>query len=61
MDKETVNRISYKIVDKFRCFGGGKGSQWNPVAEALKNRSPQFAAGVDVKDVVAFVMQELET
>lgn len=39
----------------FPSFGGGKTSEWNPIANALADRPPQFAAGVDIATVVAAV------
>ncbi len=44
----------------FRTFGGGQGSRTNPLADALKNQDLQFAAGVDVKEVVGYVLDLLE-
>jgi hypothetical protein len=43
------------VANAFPSFGGGKGSEWNPVAAALKNDAPQFAAGVDIGQVVTFI------
>lgn len=40
-----------------RTYGGGRGSACSPVAEALKDRPPAFAAGVDVGEVVDLVLQ----
>lgn len=54
-----TNEIVEKIGKKFRTFGGGRGSKWNPVADALKGRPLQFAAGVDVKSVVLFIRKQL--
>ena len=48
------------IAAKTRTFGGGKGSQFNPIAEALKDQKPQFAAGVDVGEVVDLVFEAIE-
>ena len=52
MEDEIVN----KITVRFRCFGGGKGSSYNPLAEALKDTVPSFAARVDVRQVVCVVI-----
>jgi hypothetical protein len=60
-EEETVRYIVGMVVSKFNCFGGGQRSPWgNPVAEALKDQPPMFAAGVDVEQVVRAVMKELE-
>lgn len=53
MKKEQIVKA---ITENFRTFGGGNGSSFNPIAEALKDLSPQFAAGVDINDVVEFVL-----
>jgi hypothetical protein len=45
------------VAKSFPTFGGGRGSEWNPIAEALKDREPSFAAGVDVRAVVEFVLE----
>ncbi len=45
-------RITAALAQTFPSFGGGKGSQWNPIAAALKDHPPQFAAGVPIADVV---------
>lgn len=48
-----------KIGQNFRTFGGGRTSNWNPIANALADKPYQFAAGVDVKEVVDFILKEL--
>jgi len=45
-----------QVGKRFRTFGGGRGSEANPLAEALKDQAPMFAAGVDVGEVVNFVV-----
>lgn len=47
------------IVKNFRCFGGGRVSDSNPVAHWTKDAPPMFAMGVDVADVVRFVIDRL--
>jgi len=51
-----VQEITAKVGRKFRTFGGGQDPQDNPIAKALKDGRYQFAAGVDVEEVVRFVM-----
>lgn len=51
-------QIVTKIGKQFRTFGGGRGSYNNPMAAALKDKPLQFAACVDVAEVVAFVLKE---
>ena len=50
-----IEDVVKQVGNSFPTFGGGRGSEWNPVAEALKNKPTVFAAGVDVKSVVEFV------
>lgn len=49
---ETTEDITTIIASEFRCFGGGNVSYGNPISMALRDQPPQFAAGVDVQDVV---------
>lgn len=53
-----IDRITQIIAHNFRSFGGGQKSNWNPVVNALKDKPLQFAAGVDIKDVVTAVLKE---
>lgn len=53
-----MDRIVEKIGKKFRTFGGGQDSDFNPVTAALKDKPYQFAAGVDVAAVVETVLEE---
>lgn len=57
--KKLIEELVPVVAKNFRTFGGGKGSSFNPLAEALKDKAPQFAAGVDVKEVVAFIVNEI--
>lgn len=57
---DRTDGITALVAVKFRTFGGGRGSQWNPIAEALKDHEPEFAAGVSVREVVEFVLKEAE-
>ena len=59
LTSEELEEHVSKVGNNFRSFGGGKGSDWNPVAAALKDNPLQFAAGVDVSDVVDFVLKEI--
>lgn len=60
MSEQEVARITQAIVGKFRCFGAGQTSNYNPIVNALTDQPAQFAAGVDVADVVRFVAQQIE-
>ncbi len=47
-----------KVGKRFRTFGGGQLGFNNPMAVALKDEPYQFAACVDVAEVVAFILSE---
>lgn len=53
-----VNTLVNKVGQQFRTFGGGRDSEYNPITHALKDQPPSFAAGVDVREVVEFVLGE---
>lgn len=55
----AVDRIVHLIGQRYRTFGGGRDSDTNPLAHALKNEPLSFAANVDVRAVVEFVYDEL--
>lgn len=59
--QERIRSIVDKVKVSFRCFGDGRGHGGNPIAAALADFPPQFAAGVDVTQVVSFVLSELPT
>lgn len=55
--KETrLQKIVRLTAKRFPSFGGGKISAGNPISHALKNAPPTFAAGVDIEQVVSFVL-----
>jgi hypothetical protein len=55
--KMSVDMIVLNIAADFPTFGGGRKCAGNPIAEALKDRGPMFALGVDVRQVVERVLQ----
>lgn len=57
-EQNIVDKITKIIGLGFRSFGGGQGSRFNPITEALKDKPFQFAAGVDIKPVVEAVLFE---
>lgn len=59
MTKKQIELIVESVADNFRTFGGGQYSNLyhNPIAFALKDKPAQFAAGVDVKEVVVHVLK----
>lgn len=58
MCQKTIKHITNSVRENFRSFGGGEATPGNPVAAALKDGRPQFAAGVDIEDVVTFILIE---
>jgi len=54
---DTIHTIMAEIGVRFRTFGGGINKGFNnPIAAALKDHPLQFAAGVNVEDVVRLVL-----
>jgi len=53
---ENRDDLIQLVTANFRSFGGGQGSSNNPIAIALQDSAPQFAAGVDIEDVVNFIL-----
>lgn len=54
---ENNQDITAIIASEFRCFGGGRTSNYNPIANALADKAPSFAMGVDVQEVVDRVVE----
>lgn len=61
VDDDEIQQITAAVAAKFRCFGRGSSPvvEGNPIAAALADHDPQFAAGVDVREVVEFVISRL--
>lgn len=59
--EDEINQIVADVAAEFRCFGRGSSPvvEGNPIAAALVDHEPQFAAGVDVREVVEFVVSRL--
>lgn len=59
MTKKKIDSIVESVQGNFRTFGGGKHDQGsnNPISAALKDAPAQFAAGVDVREVVLHVLK----
>lgn len=51
-----IDAIITGCLKHFRCFGGGQESPDNPLSHALKDTPAAFAAGVDVRDVIKYVL-----
>jgi hypothetical protein len=54
---ERSSAIVTELARRFPSFGGGKTSAFNPVANWLQDKPPQFAAGVDIRAVVDAVLE----
>lgn len=57
---DRIDQVVAAVTQKFNCFGGGNNrhAQWNPISAAFKDKPAMFAAGVDVREVVEFVLQQ---
>lgn len=53
----NVKKIVDAVTDAFNTFGGGRVDPTNPISIATKDRPAMFAAGVDVENVVRFVLK----
>lgn len=54
---DAVRKALVELIQgRFRTFGGGRLSTTNPLANALADEPANFAAGVDVRQVVDFVL-----
>ena len=52
-----VADIVERVAEAFPSFGRGSARAWNnPVAAALEDKAPMFAMGVDIEQVVRFVL-----
>ena len=56
--KAEIDRLTEEVRKNFRCFGGGYYTPGNPVSAALAEGPTQFAAGVDVREVVEFILRQ---
>ena len=60
---EANRRNLVELVSKrFNSFGGGnmKHAEYNPIVSYLADGPPVFAAGVDVGEVVRFIVDQIE-
>jgi hypothetical protein len=58
---EAVREIVRDVARTFPSFGGDRGAKGNPIAAAMQNEPPSFALGVDVEQVVRFVLESAYT
>jgi hypothetical protein len=56
--KKKIDQIVEKVTTNFRTFGGGYVTPGNPISSALANHPASFAAGVDVREVVEFILKQ---
>lgn len=55
--ENRVQRIVRLTVKRFPSFGSGSNPiVGNPLSHGLRNESPSFAAGVDIEQVVRFIL-----
>ncbi len=54
--KPDIPSIVAQVAAAYPSFGGGKVTMGNPISAALKDKPPVFAAGVDINQVVRFVL-----
>lgn len=55
-----VEQIVSEVARRFRCFGvGGNVSSGSSIAVAMRGKPPTFSAGVDVGEVVRFVVSRV--
>lgn len=54
----VVNDIVDKCRKNFRSFGGGVYTPGNPLSVALADTRPSFAGGVDIEEVVRYVLDQ---
>ncbi len=52
----NIDYIVMLVTARFRTFGGGRTSEYNPLVNILSDKEPQFAAGVDVREVVNYIV-----
>lgn len=53
-----LERIVKAVTERFNCFGrGAQTTGLNPIEAAMKDKPPAFALGVDVEQVVRFVLE----
>lgn len=61
LNDPLVATIVVRASDHFPSFGGGiERGQRTPITAATKDKPPTFAAGVDIEQVVRFVLEQAE-
>lgn len=61
MTDQKILEIVQKVAQRFQTMGGGaQVVDGNPLAITFQNKPPIFALGVDVEQVVRFVVSEVQ-
>jgi hypothetical protein len=60
MAKTIVDELAESIKQHFRTFGDRQQSDWNPIVNATAGEPLQFAAGVDVAEVIVHILHYLQ-
>jgi hypothetical protein len=61
MNEHDRQRLTSWVSNNFHSFGGGQTSDWNPIVNATTNKPPMFAAGVDICEVVDFIVNSIDS
>lgn len=60
--QEHIDLLVAKVCQSFKTFGQGSPERnpllRSPISEALADEPPSFAMGVDVREVVQFILAE---
>ena len=56
-NEKLIAKITSEATIVFPSFGGGFSTEGNPIAAALKDAPPMFAAGVDISAVVRLTLK----
>jgi hypothetical protein len=59
MSERDRRLLTASATASFRSFGMGQITPGNPLSHALQDRPPQFAAGVDVREVVDHIVNNI--
>ncbi len=58
VDEEKIREITTEVGVRFRTIGGGVERGGSFLSAALKDQPLAFALGVEVEDVVRFVLEQ---
>jgi hypothetical protein len=60
MNDADIKQLVALTSKAFNTFGRGSTSEFNPLTHYLADKPPMFAMGVDVEQVVRFVLRAAE-